>query len=465
MYVCVYWNVGGGTTSSYLSSFSLILLHFLPFLVGSCGPTTIAQYSDLYQYCVQAEHTLDLTLPASVDPKLIQRLVLLQIQLFFLAMNNQDQLTSRPDAATLQQVAQGVLDSLGGNNNNNRPKNEQVYLRFEFPIAVSADLRVALRGVSENVAEFTDVNQEILIQVLSSFLQQFLNQSSSSSTAVSMQLDGIQIISFTPLSEWTAAYGGQRRQRRRQLQTTVTIPPGAAVPTTGVSLEDTGLHVDMSVQSYCAGAETCTDDALEEALANVPPNAAAGNNLSQAALEEQIRAEAAQQASDYFNSLFNVSLSTGEVDLRSNTTSDSDEVTPVSTESSADEDAFPTWLWASLLGMGLVLLSATLFVYIVVRRARAPGQKRRVRPQKNEVVNVDEGQEIPYSPQQPVATAPPAPPSTSSFYDDDDRNQLEPQSHDASYSYQPQQLSTMDHSYDQDESVYTTTTSRPLPQY
>jgi hypothetical protein len=421
-------------------------------LSGSCGASTIAEYADLYQYCVVGEHTISITAPSDVDISLIKRLALFEIQVFFLALNNQDLVQGIPDHASVQEIATALLT---GDNGllNSEPVSKQLYLRFEYPIAVSVEMRLSLAGVSEVEADFNEANRAVLIDTVTSFLAQYLNQSK-------IELDEVEIVSVTPLSALAAANEFETRRRLQDVKN-LTLPPGQTLPPgTAESLNDKGMNVEMSVRSFCAGADACTDDALANVVENVP----ATGTLSEADLEEELRQEAANRATDYFNSLFNVSMTTAdEVVLVPNVTKD---IPPVDSDDSGDEASFPPWLYASLLGMGLVLLSSMLFVCVVVRRSRQRQSKRVGNNRKATNSQQDEGQEVPYSPQPNSAsgvgaTAPPAPPSTSSFYDDDDRrlDNLDSRpnaSVDQSYDLQ---------SFEQEESVYTTTTTRPFAQY
>lgn len=260
-------------------------------ILGPCDESSLSKIGD-FDLCTRAESQVNLLIPDTVDPLLVERVAIADIQTFVAEFNSES---------------------------------ENIQILFEYPLSVSAVVKVSLIGVDGTMGTGEKLALEkTLRDIFGPILQ---------ANDPAFSIDTLQVL----LQE---AENVRRRSLRRALQN----DNGQQVPVN---------NVDLYLRATCSGGD-CTNQFFETALL-------LEMGAITEALEIALRAAGREQGTDYFESLTRVQVADsglGEV-----------LPAPFTDEYQETEDSkIPAWVWVVLALDFVIILVALGWVMMRLRR-------------------------------------------------------------------------------------------------
>ena len=236
-----------------------------------------------FDICTKAETQVNVLIPADLDPDLVKRVALLDIQTFIIEFN--------ADSTDIQ-------------------------ILFEFPLAVSAVLKVSLLGVDGTMGTIEKEELEAtFLQIFDAILQ---------TTNPNFSIDILQVL--------TQEAENVRRRLLRSLQETTNPPVN---------------NIDLYIRASCEGTD-CTNTKFE--AVTLEEFAA----ITQA-LELALRAAGREADTDYFESLTAVQISDSGLNdlLPANMVGDYQQ---------SENEKVPFWVWIVMAVDFILFAGAVLYV-------------------------------------------------------------------------------------------------------
>jgi hypothetical protein len=295
------------------------LCSFLPLPTGSCEEAFVQNQLGDFDGCTRAESEVSVLIPADMDPLLVERVAISDIQTF---------------------IAEFNADQAG------------IQILFEYPIAVSAVIRVSLQGV-EGTAD--TLEKEVMEETFRLLFAPILQANDPIFT-----LDLLQVLI-------QQASDGVRRFLRaslRMLQGADVVPYN---------------NVDLYIRSVCEGTD-CTDVVFKQIMVSE------FQGITEA-LEIALRAAGRDAGLAYFETLTAVQV--GSSDL-GNVLPPGFASTFENTET--DDDKIPAWIWI-ILAVDFVILALAL-AWVIMSRRQKEGEPEREENDEREKLEMEENDDV-----------------------------------------------------------------------